>query len=158
MASKVYFTNMRTYNAESLPEKITRLIKTAGIGEIDFKNKFTAVKVHFGEAGNLAYLRPNYAKAVVDVLKELGAKPFVTDCSTLYVGARKNARYAFEQAKKGGSNSACLVAADGTVVSLVSYLTKNEDGENVSKIDKLSARTGLSVELLRRIVEHVVKR
>ncbi|MBQ3078685.1 MAG: DUF362 domain-containing protein [Clostridia bacterium] len=135
MASKVYFTNMRTYNAESLPEKITRLIKTAGIGEIDFKNKFTAVKVHFGEAGNLAYLRPNYAKAVVDVLKELGAKPFVTDCSTLYVGARKNALDHLDVAYEHGYNPFCLgchvIIADGlkgtdeTIVPIEGEFVKN---------------------------------
>lgn len=89
--SKVYFTNMRTSFNENLPQKLARLMKTAGIGEIDFKDKFTAVKIHFGEPGNLAYLRPNYAKVVVDVIKELGGKPFLTDCNTLYVGGRKNA-------------------------------------------------------------------
>ena len=45
----------------------------------------------FGEMGNISYLRPNYAKAVVDVVKELGGKPFLTDCNTLYPGSRKNA-------------------------------------------------------------------
>ena len=38
--------------------------------------KFVAIKMHFGELGNISYLRPNYAKAVVDVIKELGGKPF----------------------------------------------------------------------------------
>ena len=26
--------------------------------------KFVAIKMHFGELGNISYLRPNYAKAV----------------------------------------------------------------------------------------------
>ena len=47
--------------------------------------------MHFGELGNLGYLRPNYAKAVADVVKELGGIPFLTDCNTLYPGSRKNA-------------------------------------------------------------------
>ena len=59
--------------------------------KIDFQDKFVAIKIHFGEPGNLAFLRPNYAKAVVDVIKSLGGKPFLTDCNTLYVGGRKNA-------------------------------------------------------------------
>lgn len=54
-------------------------------------NKFTAIKMHFGELGNISYLRPNYAKAVADVVKELGGRPFLTDCNTLYPGSRKNA-------------------------------------------------------------------
>ena len=58
-------------------------MKKAGISEIDMENKFVAIKMHFGEMGNISYLRPNYAKAVADVVKELGGKPFLTDCNTL---------------------------------------------------------------------------
>ena len=36
----------------------------------------TAIKIHFGEPGNLTYLRPNYAKRVADVIKSLGGLPF----------------------------------------------------------------------------------
>ena len=89
--SKVYYTNMRTGFNNNLLDKLARLIKTAGIGNIDFDGKYTAIKIHFGEPGNLAYLRPNYAKVVADVVKELGGKPYLTDCNTLYVGGRKNA-------------------------------------------------------------------
>ena len=63
MASKVYFTNFRTTPRENLPQKLARLVKKAGMLEgIDFSNKYTAIKIHFGEPGNLSYLRPNYAK------------------------------------------------------------------------------------------------
>ena len=89
--SKVYYTTMKTTFKENLPQKLKRLIKTAGLGEIDFEDKYAAIKIHFGEPGNLAFLRPNYAKVVVDAVKELGGKPFLTDCNTLYVGGRKNA-------------------------------------------------------------------
>ena len=89
--AKVYYTNMRTGFNNNLLDKMARLIKTAGIGNIDFDGKYTAIKIHFGEPGNLAYLRPNYAKVVADVVKELGGKPYLTDCNTLYVGGRKNA-------------------------------------------------------------------
>ena len=100
--SKVYFTSMRTAVNDSLPTKLQRLIKTAGIGSIDFKNKFAAIKIHFGEPGNLAFLRPNYAAAVADVIKQAGGKPFLTDCNTLYVGGRKNAIDHIESAYKNG--------------------------------------------------------
>lgn len=104
MASKVYFTNMRVRGDENLTEKLKRLVKKAGIEQIDFRDRFVAIKMHFGEKGNLAYLRPNYAKAIVDVVKKLGGKPFVTDCSTLYVGARKNALDHLEIAYEHGFN------------------------------------------------------
>lgn len=55
--------------------------KKAGITELDLDGKFVAIKMHFGELGNIAYLRPNYARAIVDVVKELGGKPFLTDCN-----------------------------------------------------------------------------
>ncbi|MCI8503173.1 MAG: DUF362 domain-containing protein [Dorea sp.] len=89
--SKVYYTDFRAKIGEGLPTKLKRLIKAAGIGEIDMDNKFAAIKMHFGELGNISFLRPNYAKAVADVVKELGGKPFLTDCNTLYPGSRKNA-------------------------------------------------------------------
>lgn len=89
--SKVYFTDFRTKLGEGLPTKLKRLMKAAGIADIDMENKFVAIKMHFGEMGNISYLRPNYAKAVADVVKELGGIPFLTDCNTLYPGSRKNA-------------------------------------------------------------------
>ena len=89
--SKVYFTTFKATEHENLLQKLHRLMKKAGFEDIDFTDKFTAIKIHFGEYGNLAFLRPNYAKVVADYVKELGGKPFLTDCNTLYVGSRKNA-------------------------------------------------------------------
>ena len=90
-ASKVYYTDFRCPVGTSLPEKLRRLCIAAGIKDIDMDGKFVAIKMHFGELGNLAYLRPNYAKAVADLCKEQGGLPFLTDCNTLYPGSRKNA-------------------------------------------------------------------
>lgn len=89
--AKVYYTDFRAKIGEGLPTKLKRLIKAVGIGDIDMDGKFVAVKMHFGELGNLSFLRPNYARAVVDVVKEFGGVPFLTDCNTLYPGSRKNA-------------------------------------------------------------------
>ena len=89
--SKVYYTDFRAKLGEGLPLKLQRLIRTAGIDQIDMEGKFVAIKMHFGELGNLGFLRPNYARAVADVVKSLGGKPLLTDCNTLYPGSRKNA-------------------------------------------------------------------
>lgn len=90
--AKVYFSDFRTTAfGEGLPHKLQKLCRAAGIGNIDMDGKFVAIKMHFGEMGNLSYLRPNYAKAVVDLVRELGGKPFLTDCNTMYPGSRKNA-------------------------------------------------------------------
>ena len=103
MTSKVYFADFRSpMYGEPQPDKFKRLIKTAGIGDIDMDGKFVAIKTHFGELGNLSFLRPNYARAVVDVVKSLGGKPFLTDCNTLYPGFRKNALEHLECAWQNG--------------------------------------------------------
>ena len=89
--AKVYFTDLHAHPGRNLLQKLRDLMLAAGIRDIDFANKFVALKLHFGEEGNLAYLRPNYLKVVADLVKELGGRPFLTDCNTLYVGSRKNA-------------------------------------------------------------------
>ena len=101
--AKVYFTDFRTVaNGDGLTNKLKKLIRKAGIGNIDMEGKFVAIKMHFGELGNLSFLRPNYARAVADVVKELGGKPYLTDCNTLYPGSRKNALEHLECAWQNG--------------------------------------------------------
>ena len=101
--SKVYFTDFHTQAyGDSLPTKLKKLIRKAGIADLDLEGKFVAIKMHFGELGNISYLRPNYARAVVDVVKELGGKPFLTDCNTMYPGFRKNALEHLECAWQNG--------------------------------------------------------
>lgn len=89
--SDVYFSSFKTTVGTSLLEKLRLMMKKAGFEQMDLKDKYVAIKIHFGEYGNLAFLRSNYAKVVVDYVKELGGKPFLTDCNTLYVGTRRNA-------------------------------------------------------------------
>ena len=90
--AKVYFTDFRTAAyGDGLPAKLKKLMRRAGVGTIDMEGKFVAIKMHFGELGNISYLRPNYAKVVADLVKEEGGKPFLTDCNTMYPGSRKNA-------------------------------------------------------------------
>ena len=117
MASKVYWADFRADFRENLQQKLTRLMKTAGIGEIDFDNKYAAIKMQFGEPGNLAFLRPNWAKTVADFVKERGGKPFLTDCNTLYVGGRKNGLDHLDTAMLNGFNpmtTGCqVIIADG---------------------------------------------
>ncbi len=102
--SKVYFSDMHTTVSMNLRAKLERLMKSAGFESIDFSGKFVAVKVNFGEAGNLAYLRPNYARYICDYIKALGGRPFVTDSNTLYVGQRKNALDHLDCAYENGYN------------------------------------------------------
>ena len=116
--SKVYFSDFRTpAYGDGIPTKLKKLIKAAGIGSIDMDGRFVAIKMHFGELGNVSFLRPNFAKVVVDVVKELGGKPFLTDCNTMYPGFRKNALEHLECAWENGftplSAGCPVIIADG---------------------------------------------
>lgn len=115
--AEVFFTDLRTKPGQGLTTKLEKLVKRAGIGNIDFKGKFTAVKIHFGEPGNLAYIRPNYAAKIIDILREMGAKPFLTDSNTLYSGGRSNAVDHLHAAMDNGFNPisahADVIIADG---------------------------------------------
>jgi uncharacterized Fe-S center protein len=108
---------MRCKVGVSLLDKLDQLILQAGIEQIDFKRKYVAIKVHFGEPGNLSFLRPNFAKKVADRIKALGGKPFLTDCNTLYVGRRNNALVHLDAAFENGyfplSTGCQNIIADG---------------------------------------------
>ena len=126
--AKVYFSDMRTrYGGLSLPQKLGKLIEAAGIGDIDFQNKFAAIKIHFGEPGNLSFLRPNYAKVVVDTVAAQGGRPFLTDCNTLYVGRRKHALEHITAAYENGfspfSTGCHIIIADGLKGTDEAYVT-----------------------------------
>ena len=136
MASKVYYADFRATYHENLQQKLTRLLKTAGMGEIDFDRKYVAIKMHFGEPGNLAFLRPNWAKTVADFVKERGGKPFLTDCNTLYVGGRKNGLDHLDSAYLNGfsplSTGCHVIIADGVKGTDESYVPV-EGGQYVTE-------------------------
>lgn len=137
--SPVYFTDLRTRSGNDLLQKLRRLLDKAGMGTIDFDGKYVAIKVHFGEPGNMAYLRPNYARVVADFVREKGGKPFLTDCNTLYVGGRKNALDHLDSAYMNGFTPLTVgchaIIADGLKGTDESYVPV-EGGEYV-KVAKI---------------------
>ncbi len=102
--SKVYFTDFRVQVGVSLLQKLKTLCLVAGIKKIDMEGKFVAIKMHFGELGNMAFLCPQYAKVVADLVKEQGGIPFLTDCNTLYPGSRRHAPEHMDCANLNGFN------------------------------------------------------
>lgn len=104
MTSDVYFTDMRCKPGQSLLDKLNTLIDKAGIDGIDFKDRFVAVKIHFGEWGNLAFPRHQYAKMVCDHIRSKGGMPFLTDANTLYAGHRNQALNHLDSAYMNGFN------------------------------------------------------
>lgn len=116
-SSKVYFTDMHTGQGSNLLQKMERLLRKAGLDRMDLDGKMVAVKLHFGEPGNLAYIRPNFAAVLVRMIKEKGGKPFLTDCNTLYRGKRANALDHLNAAMENGFNRIAVgcdaIIADG---------------------------------------------
>lgn len=90
MTADVFFMDLEATSKENLLQKLSRLVKTAGMGSIVAENDLTAVKIHFGEKGNTATIRPIFIRQIIRTLKTLKAKPFLTDANTLYLGARSN--------------------------------------------------------------------
>lgn len=149
--SKVYFTDMRTSFTENLPKKLTRLIDRAGLGTIDFDHKFVAIKIHFGEMGNLAYLRPQYARALAAYIKERGGLPFLTDCNTLYVGSRKNALEHIETAYINGytpyATGCQVIIADGVRGTDEAYIPIGCAEVKTAKIGRAIADADIIISL-----------
>lgn len=117
MAAKVYFTNLRVDTKTSLPDKLEKLFHRAGFDNIIAPRDLVAIKLHFGEPGNLAYIRPPFVRRVVNIVKKLEGRPFLTDANTLYVGKRANAVDHLESAIQNGFDYAVagapLIIADG---------------------------------------------
>jgi uncharacterized Fe-S center protein len=115
--SKVFFSDMRTGHKENLFDKIAKLLVLAGLPQTVATGDLTAVKIHFGEKGNHTYIRPVFARKVIEEIKKAGAHPFLTDSSTLYPGQRKEAVSALTCAIENGFAYACvgapLVISDG---------------------------------------------
>ena len=115
--SKVYFTDFRVTVGTSLLDKLKKLCIKAGIKNINMEGKFVSIKMHFGELGNMAFIRPQYAKVIADIVKEQGGFPFLTDCNTLYPGSRKHALEHITCANLNGFNfmtTGCqIIIADG---------------------------------------------
>ena len=117
MSAQVFFTNFRTKPGQSLLTKLEQLMTQAGLLNCVKPKDLVAIKLHFGERGNLAYIRPQYVRRVVEQIKQKGGKPFLTDANTLYVGSRSNAVDHIETAIENGFDysvvGAPLVIADG---------------------------------------------
>lgn len=54
-------------------------------------NDFVAIKMHFGDEGNIGHIKPETVRALADEIKARKARPFLVETSTLYVGMRSNA-------------------------------------------------------------------
>ena len=91
MNSKVYYIDSRATYKENLLAKIEKLLIAAQLPEKIKLRDLVAVKLHLGEKGNTAFIRPVFIRKIVEIIKHAGGFPFLTDTNTLYAGARSNA-------------------------------------------------------------------
>ncbi|MGC8936377.1 MAG: DUF362 domain-containing protein [Candidatus Methanomethylicaceae archaeon] len=145
MASEVYFLDVRKWR-DAL--KGMRALLGATVRDITAGDS-VAVKVHFGERGNYTYIRPMFVRCVVDFLKEMGARPFVTETTALYpTGFRRNAKEVLATARFNGFTEEGLgcpiVVADG-----------HEGGDGIEVViqDPIEGCQIRRVSVARRIAE-----
>ncbi len=117
MTEKIYFADARADHKTTLFAKINMLIEKMDVAGMISNKALTAIKVHFGERGNTAFLRPTYCRPFIDAVKGAGGLPFVTDCNTLYVGARgesvSHLMCAYDNGFTPGALGAPIIIADG---------------------------------------------
>lgn len=136
MASKVYYSSLRI-SSGSLLDKAEKVLKQAGFANIIEPRDLVAIKIHFGESGNLAYIKPPYVRRVVEMIKKLEGRPFLTDANTLYTGTRSNSVEHLETAIRNGFDYAVvdapLIIADGLTGK--DYVKVKINGERLQEVN-----------------------
>lgn len=118
---KVYYRSARSVSPQtSLVADVLTLFDAAGFADMIKPHDMVAIKMHCGEWNNTGYLRPVYARALVDRIKALGGRPFVCDTQTLpynSFASRSSAVDLLTTAERNGFTPATLgcpfLAADG---------------------------------------------
>jgi len=120
MASTVYFARVKAGSKdESAIARVRQLFEAARFDTLIEADALTAIKLHVGERGNDAHLRPEYVRQVVELVQASGGRPFVTDTNTLYSGSRHDAVDHLATALEHGFDYAVLgapfIISDGLV-------------------------------------------
>lgn len=141
--SKVYFADLRAGIKRNLLDKLDALLARVEVKDRFSKGQLIAIKLHFGEKGNTSYIRPNFVRRVVDRVKEAGARPFLTDANTLYVGQRGESVSHLITAIENGFDysvaGAPLIIADGL---------RGESAKNVKISGELFQEVSIGSEIV----------
>jgi len=113
MTAKVFFTDAHATPKQSRLAKVRTLFQKAGFDKHIAPGDKVAVKVHWGEPGNVGYLPVPYTRTVVELVREAGGLPFVTDTNTLYTGMRRNA---VQNVQAAAMNGYCLASLGAPVI------------------------------------------
>lgn len=142
MKSPVFFADLRARKISQL-DKVEQLFKAGGFADLIKPNELVALKAHFGERGNTAFVSPLFIQRLVKLVRSRKGKPFLTDTNTLYLGGRFNAVDHLETAYHHGfdwSNiGAPVIIADG--LSGQDYQKIQIDGKHFREVKIATAVT-----------------
>ena len=117
MKSIVSFSDLRVDSGKTLLDRLDALLDRANLKEKIKERDLVAIKLHFGEKGNTAFVRPIFLRRIVDWVKQYKGKPFLTDTNTLYRGMRQEATSSLTNAYQNGFSysmvDAPILIADG---------------------------------------------
>ena len=115
--SIVYFAPARAGNGPDPYRALETLYRKVVAKDAIARGDYVAIKLHFGELGNVRYIRPTFIRRVADLVKRSGGRPFATDTLTLYKHHRHSLFDHLETAAHHGFTSESIgcpvVIADG---------------------------------------------
>lgn len=108
--SAVYFSDLRSTAKKDLLGRLGTLLDRVDLKQKVRKKSIVALKIHFGERGNTAFVRPIFVRPVVDRIRAHGGRPFLTDTNTLYVGSRGDSVSHYGNAIENGFSYSAVAA------------------------------------------------
>lgn len=126
--SKVYFSK------EITPEKVVEIFKKLNV-ELNGK---VAVKLHSGEKGNQNYIRPEFVRPIIDLVKGT-----VVECNTAYSGARNSTEKHKELMKEHKWTEyfdVDIMDSDGEIAFKIpngKVIKENYVGKNITNYDSM---------------------
>ena len=103
MKSKVYFVAVEdSEDINAANDKLKLLLEASRVLSFPEEGDKVGVKLHFGEEGTDAFVRPNHLRLICDEIAKKGAVPFLSDANTLYRGKRLNSKDHLEVAMAHG--------------------------------------------------------
>lgn len=142
MKSKVYFIKVsQNDSVKDISIKLKSLLGLSKALSLFKSGDNLAIKLHFGEEGNTGYVKPEYAAVIVDCLKDIGAKSFLSDTNTLYQGKRTNSsdhlKLAYEHGFIEEVVKAPVIIPDDNEKSNIKEISLNEKFIKIANIAKV---------------------
>lgn len=135
--NRVFFVPAENNDPDSsISQKSLLLLKTLVETEKIELNQKVALKVHFGEKGNVTYNKPEYYDGIIDFLKSQGVETCYIETNVLYRGERTTKASHIKVALDHGFNQIPVIIADGDSGKDSSEIQIDKKRFSVCKIGK----------------------